>query len=211
MKEYHKINTVWNRTIQGQIIEGQYACPEFDYLKNAQWLWTEKVDGTNIRIIFHGGSIRIGGKTDNSQIPAFLVNRLQELFTIEKLQSVFPHDGEIISNVCLYGEGYGAKIQKGGGNYKPDGVDFVLFDVLVDEYLWLERRNVEDIAGKLGISFVPIVGQGNLFELNEFVKEGYKSTWGDFPAEGVVARPLIELRDRRNNRIITKLKHKDFK
>lgn len=212
MKEYHKINTLWKRTEKGQIIEGEYSAPEFDYLKHAQWLWTEKVDGTNVRIFFHGGTVDFNGKTNNAQMPMFLVKRLQELFTVEKLQIVFPNtDKNIISNVCLYGEGYGTKIQKGGGNYKPDGVDFVLFDVLVDEHLFLQRKDVEDIAAKLGIDIVPIVGQGSLLELNEDVKKGMKSTWGDFMAEGIVARPLIELQDRRGNRIITKLKHKDFK
>ncbi len=212
MKEYHKINTLWKRTEKGQIIEGEYSAPEFDYLKNAQWLWTEKVDGTNVRVFFHGGSILFQGRSDNSQLPSFLFARLQELFTVEKLRSVFPNDDkEIVSNICLCGEGYGAKIQKAGDNYKPDGVDFVLFDVLVDEHLFLQRKDVEDIAGKLGIDIVPIVGQGTLIELNDYVKKGMKSTWGDFMAEGIVARPLIELQDRRGNRIITKLKHKDFK
>ena len=41
------------------------------------------------------------------------------------LGEVFP-DGAAV----LYGEGYGAKIQKGGGNYRADQ-DFVLFDVRV--------------------------------------------------------------------------------
>jgi len=40
------------------------------------------------------------------------------------------------------------KIQKGGGNYIADGVDFVLFDVWING-IWLERENVEDIAEKL--------------------------------------------------------------
>jgi len=42
------------------------------------------------------------------------------------------------------------------------------------------------------------------------VKEGFNSQWGNFIAEGIVARPSCELLDRRGNRIITKLKYKDF-
>jgi hypothetical protein len=40
--------------------------------------------------------------------------------------------------------------------------------------------------------------------------KGFESQWGDFIAEGIVARPQVELRDRAGHRIITKLKHKDF-
>ena len=40
--------------------------------------------------------------------------------------------------------------------------------------------------------------------------QGFKSQWGDFMAEGIVARPAQELRTRDGHRIITKIKHKDF-
>ena len=129
MNEYHKIQTVYLRdpaTNYKTLLEGQYALPEFEYLADNQWVWTEKVDGTNIRVMWDGTTITFGGKTDNAQIPAFLVNRLSDTFfpLRDTFSSLWP-DGE----VCLYGEGYGAKIQKGGGNYRPDQ-DFVLFDVL---------------------------------------------------------------------------------
>ena len=53
MKEYHKIQSVFKRDIaNGKIIEGKYSLPEFEYLKDNQWVFTEKVDGTNIRIIW---------------------------------------------------------------------------------------------------------------------------------------------------------------
>jgi hypothetical protein len=39
---------------------------------------------------------------------------------------------------------------------------------------------------------------------------GVKSWWGDFDAEGIVARPQVELFTRAGHRIITKLKCKDF-
>jgi hypothetical protein len=40
---------------------------------------------------------------------------------------------------------------------------------------------------------------------------GLKSQWGDFEAEGIVARPKVDLFDRGGNRIICKIKGKDFK
>lgn len=48
-------------------------------------------------------------------------------------------------------------------------------------------------------------------EAVDFVKEHPQSTLGDLPMEGVVCRPMMELRDRCGNRVITKIKWKDFK
>jgi hypothetical protein len=111
----------------------------------------------------------------------------------------------------LYGEGYGARIQKGGGNYKPDGVDFVLFDVQVGDW-WLRREDAEDVDANLGLRVVPIVGGGTLHQAAEWVGErgGFTSQWGDFLAEGLVLRPTVELKTRSGQRIITKIKAKDF-
>ena len=132
------------------------------------------------------------------------VQRLQERFLPQKdaLIAQFPDGG------CLYGEGYGAQIQKGGGKYRPTQ-DFVLFDVKVGEW-WLQRSDVESIAGVFALDVVPIIGTGTLNDLIAMVREGFNSTWGPFAAEGIVARPAVELKTRNGSRIITKLKHKDF-
>src|SRR4051812_34084628 len=95
--EYGHIDTVWKRDManKGTIIVGDYAAPELEYLKDAAWVGTEKVDGTNIRIMWDGQVVRFGGKTDNAQIPAFLVSRLQDVFTAEKLGDVFGYAREL--------------------------------------------------------------------------------------------------------------------
>lgn len=207
MKKYCKIQTVFKRdpaTKHKTLLEGDYSIPAFEYLANNEWVFTEKVDGTNIRVQFENGVVTFGGRTDNAQIPAFLVRRLMELFPAEKLTTVFP-DG----SVCLYGEGYGAKIQKCGSNYIPDGCGFILFDVLCGNW-WFERRNVEDVASKLEIPIVPIIGTGTLSDAIEMTKRGFKSTIGDCTAEGIVMRPETELFDRGGRRVIAKIKHRDF-
>ena len=205
MNEYHKINTVFKRDRStNRIIEGDWTIPEFEYLAANLWAWSEKVDGTNIRVMFKGGAVTFGGKTDNAQIPAQLVARLNERFLpmAEQMQEVFGCDA------CLYGEGYGAKIQKGGGNYRPDQ-DFVLFDVRVNDF-WLQRADVEDVAVKLGVDVVPIIGEGTLHDAIAQAKAGIGSTWGAFQAEGIVARPKTEMNTRNGHRIITKIKCRDF-
>ena len=207
MREYHKIQTVYLRDPANNhktLLIGEYATPEFAFLEKCPWVFTEKVDGTNIRVMIEHGAIRYGGKTDAASIPAFLVDRLRALFEgHEQIHSVFP-DG-----ACLYGEGYGARIQKGGGNYRADQ-DFVLFDVKVGEW-WLQRPAVEEVAVKLGLDVVPIIGTGTLPEMVEMARVGFPSRWNDkFVSEGIVARPATELRSRSGQRIITKIKHRDF-
>jgi hypothetical protein len=204
MREYHKIQTVFKRDMEHggkTLLEGQYSLPEFEYLANNQWEFQEKVDGMNIRVMWRGGRVSFGGKTDRASIPAQLVDRLHGRFP----ELVF---SEFDGDVCLYGEGYGAKIQKGGGNYRPDQ-DFVLFDVLCGRW-WLRRADVESVAAKMGLDVVPVVGRGTLAECVELVRRGFTSAWGDFQAEGIVARPVVDLCARNGDRIITKVKCRDF-
>lgn len=207
MNEYHKIQTVFLRdpaTNHKTLLQGNWALPEFEYLSDNEWTFTEKVDGTNIRIMFDGNTITFGGKPDSAQIPKFLLTILEGKFLPLEAQfrEAFPN------GVCLYGEGYGAKIQKGGENYC--GLqDFVLFDVKIGEW-WLQRHGVSDIGIAFGIDVVPIIGVGTLHDMVVMVRDGFTSQWGDFIAEGIVARPALELKSRNGSRIITKLKYKDF-
>lgn len=205
MKEYNKIETLLERDEKFKVVSGKWRFPEFEYLKENEWLWTEKIDGTNIRIMWipEVGK-KVGGKTDNAQIPPFLLEKLEELFPDDKLRAIFPD-----TPVCLYGEGFGARIQKGGGLYNPSGVDYILFDVKIEEW-WLERDNIEDIASKLGIKVVSILGKGNLSDAVKTTKEGHYSAFGNFIAEGIVVRPPVSLFNRRGHRIIGKIKTKDF-
>jgi ATP-dependent RNA circularization protein (DNA/RNA ligase family) len=208
MEIYHKIQTVYKRDPETKfktLLEGQFSRPEFEYLKDSQWTWAEKIDGTNIRVLWGNMlGFLFKGKTDKAEIPPFLFDKLMETFDIDGMKSVFPDYEE----VCLYGEGYGRKIQKGGG-YIPDGVGFILFDVRIGD-IWLRREDVEDIASKLDIPVTPIIGEGTLLEAVELVKSGFFSHLRDTPAEGLVMRPKVELLDRRGIRVITKLKLKDF-
>jgi len=132
------------------------------------------------------------------------VARLNERF-LPQTDSLLAKFGD---GAVLYGEGYGAKIQKGGGNYRQDQ-DFVLFDVKVGDW-WLRRPDVEEVADTLGLDVVPVIEQGTLFDAVSMVRNGLQSTWGDFEAEGIVARPTVDLKMRNGSRIITKIKCLDF-
>lgn len=214
MDKYHKINSLYKRDDNGDFILGDFAQPEFAYLFNNEWVGTEKIDGTNIRIIWDGNQTIIKGKSDSSDIPKFLLAKLQEIVSKFDWEKTFPGieydaEGKRIANITLYGEGYGAKIQKGGGNYIPDGVDFILFDVKIGGW-WLKREDVNGIAMSLGIKSVPVLFRGTLGQAIEMVKGGFKSTIGTAQSEGLVLVPAVDLFTRGGERIITKLKTRDF-
>jgi len=208
MSEYHKIQSIFKREPTGKrrLIEGDWSLPEFEYLACNVWQFTEKVDGTNVRLVFTDHSndqVSFMGRTNNAQLPTPLFNKLNEQITAEKFRRAFT-DGPVV----LYGEGYGAKIQKGGGNYRSDQ-GFVLFDVRVGHW-WLKREDVHDVARRLELDVVPVIGEGTLHDAVELAKAGIKSMWGDFQAEGIVARPKVEMLTRNGDRIIAKVKCRDF-
>lgn len=217
MKEYHKINAPFKRNNDGdkKLVIGDWALPEFEYLANNTWEFTEKVDGTNIRVELVRGDgfldFSYGGRTDNANIPPALLKSLRaqfdedDEFTALALEMMSERG---INSLTLYGEGYGPKIN-GGGKYR-ETPGFVLFDVWVDGW-WLLRDNVNDIGKRLDVDTVPVVGYGSLYRAIDAVRApGFKSVWGEFTPEGIVARPLIPLFDRKGQRIITKIKVRDF-
>lgn len=220
MLKYHKINSIFKRDRKtNKLIEGVFSLPEFEYLQHNNWIWREKIDGTNTRIEYTGNkknqTILFGGKDERAQLPAKLVNHLVPTFytMIKSFKDIFSD-----AHVCLYGEGYGKDIQSAGKHYGSTQ-SFILFDVNIDGW-WLEHHNVKDIAKKLNIQTVPIIGKGTIWEAIEKVKEGFSSSVmktdtpdtpdESFIAEGIVATPEVELNSRGNDRIITKIKYKDF-
>ena len=210
MKEYTKIETVFERDMEGtkKLIEGKYRNETVAYLKDNEWICTEKIDGTNIGVIWDGHKVSYQGRTERAQVPTHLMNRLIELFGGSINEELFEQKfGEM--QVILFGEGYGAKIQN-GGKYRSD-VSFILFDVyLTEQNLWLKRDAIEDIAKAFGIEAVPIVLKGTLQQAVDYVKSKPKSTIGEADMEGLVCRPAIDLLDRMGKRVIVKVKVADF-
>ncbi len=209
MKEYHKIETLFERDEKTKkLIMGKFRNPTVEYLKDNIWQFTEKVDGTNIRIYWDGHQVQFGGRTDKAQIPVHLVNRLNELFGGDTNEELFEQKfGE--NEVELFGEGYGVKIQN-GGLYRDD-VDFILFDVMINGN-YQQRESVEDIANYFGIDVVPIILEGTLQDGVDYVLNNRKSIVAKNGAEieGVVGRPKLELNDRSGKRCIVKIKYRDF-
>ncbi len=253
--EYPKVDTLYTRD-DNHVITNVIRRPEF--LVPAEWLVTEKIDGTNIRISLEQDcdtadptheckgewTMVIRGRTSRAQIPTLLFEHLQKTFTLEGLRHLWrcksncdicSGDGWVEYSaasppvVCenldpyqitLYGEGYGGGIQKGGGQYtsktKGGVASFRLFDVFIGE-TWLDRENVEDIAGKLGIKAVPLIGDNlvldtivDMVKLGMNSKVAYEEGESGHKAEGIMAFTSPPLFNSRGKRLMFKLKTRDF-
>jgi len=205
--EYQKIPNIFKREEFGEnkLIVGQYSSKELMYLKDNIWEFTEKVDGTNIRVIWDGYRVSFKGRTDKAEIPKHLHARLEELFSGETKEEIFE---QTFGNkeVILFGEGFGEKIQKGEAYGK---IDFILFDVFIDGY-WLERANIEGIAEKFEIKIVPVIIYGTLPQAVALIESKPMSLLKGETLEGVVGRPIIQMFNRNGERIIVKIKCRDF-
>src|SRR5687768_13940511 len=92
MNQYHKIQPPFKRDKQPpkNILLGDWYTPEIEALAELPiWQFTEKVDGTNVRVMWDGNRVTFGGKTDNAQMPVRLLERLTELFGGPENEAIF--------------------------------------------------------------------------------------------------------------------------
>jgi len=115
----------------------------------------------------------------------------------------------------FFGEAYGGKQQGMSKTYGPD-LKFVVFDVKVGES-WLSVPQACDLAVKCGFDFVPFSRvTTDLATLDaerdkpsvQSVKNGVE---GEHPREGVVLRPIEEMRLNNGARVIAKHKGEAFR
>lgn len=206
MTLYTKIQGPFKRHTEGplknQLIIGDWTRPEFDLLATTPWHFTEKIDGTNIRIIWDGYKVEVRGRTDAANFKQSHLDFLYSLFPEELLEQKFG-----VTSAVIYGELFGPGIQKGGGDYGP--LQFNAFDVKVGNW-WLLPEDVADVSTALGVSTAPVFGEKTLLGAIYAVTAGLKSQYGDFWAEGVVGRPALGLTARDGNRLLVKVKHVDL-
>jgi hypothetical protein len=211
MKKYTKIDTIFERDINGtkKLIEGKFRDKTVEFLKDNEWICTEKIDGTNIGIVWDGHAVSYQGRTEKSKIPADLLDTLNECFGGSINEELFEQKfGEM--PIILFGEGHGRGIQsKRGYKFKPK---FILFDAYLPEKdLWMGRESIEDIAQTFAIEAVPIVMRATLQEAVDFVKTKPKSVLNDgINMEGLVCKPAVDLLSRVGKRMIVKIKVEDF-
>lgn len=206
---YPKIDSLYlfDNTIK-KYLPDVYANKSVELLKDYQWYFTEKVDGTNLRLIWDGYNLTYGGRTLNANLSnkkriAYVESNLvnKDIETI--LEQLFKE-----KEVVIYGELFGGDI--GVANYSSE-YQFRVFDILVDGY-WLEYGNIVDVANNLSFNVVPIVLKGTIDDGVNFVKNTDKSELSETGIfEGIVGKPYGDFFDRRGNRVIVKIKKEHFK
>lgn len=212
MKKYEKIENIVNYDAKGKLPVG--FTEKYNLLKNLQYYGTEKVDGTNIGIVWDGYNITFQGRTEKSELPKNLEEKLKEIFLTPEMENVFEQIfGE--KQAIIFGEGYGYKIQNGGERYVVGEVaDFIVFDIMIND-VYLMRESVEDICSKLNLKVVPIVFRGTLVDAVDYVLNNRESKVALMNnaknnIEGIVCQPCgIRLYDKDNHRIIFKVKYRD--
>jgi len=209
-KEYHKIETIYKFDQETKsFIPNTFYNPSVELLQNNQWVFTEKIDGTNFRIFWNGHTLSYAGRTDNAvfskdQIAFIEANLVNEAMT-NSFETMFRE-----KEVIVYGELYGNKIQKNGHLYVNDnGLAFKVFDVYNDNQ-FMPYKHMIHLCKELGYDVVPLVLTGTIAEGIAFVKNNSLSTFSKATLEGLVGKPLGDFLDHTGKRIVVKIKNRDI-
>jgi len=133
------------------------------------------------------------------------------LFDTEELKNKFIETG--LDEVVIYGEGYGGKMQGMSATYGKE-LKFVAFEVKICG-CWLNVPKAYEFCKSMGIEFVAYERVSTDIEkLNAErdrpSRQAKRNGIEDKIAEGVVLKPLIELRKNNGARIICKHKRDEF-
>lgn len=176
-------------------------------LAKNDWVARRKLDGENIRIRWDGEQALWNGKTNNFECVESFENYMNETFIEEDFEEKFGHDKEVI----IFGEKMGPKTQKNELGLTKEEV--VIFDVKINGF-WLSAENVREVASYFGCrtcyDFVPkememFMSSKSLLDYIRLVAEGVFSDW-----EGIVATPIVECQNQRGERVIVKIKNRDY-
>ena len=160
----------------------------------------------------HGTSAHIGWKFETKKINYFtgenhklFVSLFDEDFLIKKFEEIFPDQ-----DVTIFGEHYAGKCQGMSHRYGKQS-KFVGFDVKVG-HVWLNVPNADDVCKNFNIEFVHYDKiEVTLDNLNKYrdepsvqaVRNGITEPQ---KREGIVCRPLVEMRTNNGERVICKYK-----
>jgi hypothetical protein len=212
MRYNGKTETLFDRNDDFKIMVGAFRKPEFEFVN--KWYVTQKLDGTSGILYFllaNDGYTHasIHGRTAKAQYNPDVYAQLESLVKRiypQVLDSMRKHD---LNEMAFYGEVYGPKVQ-GGGRYRND-IGFAVFDIIVNDKVYLNPESVTQACKDVGLDEVPFLGLMTTDEIVKLVRNGQQSvvTNGhDFVAEGVVAKsPFF---DNVGRQVKFKLKATDF-
>ena len=176
----------------------------------------------------HGTSAHVAWNPDQKQIVYFSGGASAENFRAlfdeafeERFMKLVDQNGKGVE-VVVYGEAYGGKMQGMRLTYGNE-LRFIAFEVRVGCY-WLSFDKVREIAKDLGLEVVP----GKVIPATEEALTEYRNSpsevavlrgcqdnadrFGNKPPlrEGIVIRPLVEMRTNDNSRVMAKFKNPCF-
>lgn len=164
----------------------------------------EKIHGTSAHVAWVDGAVRLSSGGEKH-------DRFATLFDTTVLAAAFSAVGH--AAVTVYGEAYGGSQQAQKWRY-GERLKFIAFEVQVGE-TWLSVPQAHDVASKLGFEFVHYAKVptelSTLDAERDAPSEQAKRNGvdGDKPREGVVLRPLLEMRCSNGERVMAKHKRDD--
>lgn len=178
----------------------------------------EKIHGTSAHITFtNQKDSEETGRTEPPKITFFSGGEKHEnfikLFNAEELIKKFIEIG--FSEATIYGEAYGGR-QQGMKETYGDKLKFIAFDIKLG-HTWLNVQKAKDFCDILEIEFVAYekiptilkaIDKERDRDSRQAIRNGIEEPKMQ---EGIVLRPLIELKKNNGARIISKHKRDEFK
>jgi len=166
----------------------------------------EKVHGTSAHISWDERKLSFFSGGEKHE-------RFVALFDQEKLRKEFEERfGDF--KVVVYGEAYGGKQQGMSHTYGPE-LRFIVFDVQIEEK-WLSVPKMDKVATDLGLEVVPWVKVPTEAAILDAERDKpsevaiRRGMGNDKVREGVVLRPIEEMRINNDERVIVKHKGERF-
>lgn len=208
MIPYPKIETLFDRfpNDRRHVDMTKWRRPEYEYISH--WQVTEKVDGTNVRLAFGDGfGWLFRGRSDNAVFTPAQRDFLMAL--CERMESNVNDTMQRygLNEITLYGELYGPKIQS-GGRYS-ESLGFRMFDIRINDRLWLDQDSLVANANDWGVDIVPDMGIMSTDDIIGLCQDGFISEFSidrSYISEGVIAKPVVPLTTNDGKRVMWKLK-----
>lgn len=214
--EYPKIKNLHKRDPADNKVIDEYTDEIFspELLGNAGWTWREKMDGTNLRIIWDGHRAEYRGRTDRAQFSdgqtVFLDEKIKSPAFEELLEQTFGN-----TEAVLYGELIGNKLQ--GNPHKVDGYEIRVYDAFVAGW-WLLPASVDELASDLGLGSAEIIVVAPIGHMHRVMKniasmtEAFEGEAEPFEyLEGIVGTAPGSVLGRNGSILRVKLKLENYK
>jgi len=165
----------------------------------------EKIHGTSASVKFIAGELTFfsGGEKHDKFVALFNKEELVEKFRAQGIEAA-----------VIFGEAYGGK-QQGMSDTYGKVLKFIAFDVFLGEH-WLSVPQAEEIVKALGLEFVPYTKITTELETIDKERDAMSvqavrnGITEPKIREGIVLRPLVELKKNNGSRIIAKHKRDEF-